>query len=791
MRIGGLASGMDIDSLVEKLMTAERVPLDKLEQQKQIYEWQRDAYRDVNKKLTTFDNYIADNFILKSLNTKTAATSNSNLVEATATGSASGSISIEGVTQLATAAREVGNTVNTASKTVATGSTKISELDNSNFTGTGEYSILLKSINASGTLAEEATEIKFKASDTIDDVVKKINASKSGVVAFFENGKLSLTAQNTGQLKDGGAEVQLVASQKTADGKTVTGTGNDLFSVLGIGKSGSAGLVDGGTNAVFRVNGIDTERSSNRFTLNGYAITLKETFNTKETLQNRINSLTELIKTTEAAKEQLDSKIGELEKDVTDKETVYNSLFSSYGDAPKVGLSSKEMALFAALTPAQLAELKRIDLKDKEAIKNLNEGFTDNQKAILENLDVEKIKLINNLDLDNTDLENKSLDIIQKYSAYEQLGDNSKVLLSSMEDGELEKLAGIDLSSKEEIDKSGLTDDQIKLLKSFSPEQLAILDNLSGESLKETRDIVNAKNGYDSKQKELESTQVQLNQATADIDKYNVDLDAANKQLAKTPVDSTSGKTVTLTATTNVDEIVDKIKEFVKTYNGFITDLKNLTNETKYRDYKPLTTLQRKELEDKEVELWERKAKSGLLRNDSIISSGLSSMRSLIYQSNPAVSNPKYNTLYNIGITTSKDYNAGGTLEIDEKKLRAALEADPDSVVQLLTGDGEQDATVTVNGETKQADTKGFLRKIRTEMDVMEKKIDERAGRGSMSETQYTLGKNLRDVNKRIETWEDKLTAKETRYWTQFSAMESMINKANNQSSMLTNQFFS
>lgn len=58
-----------------------------------------------------------------------------------------------------------------------------------------------------------------------------------------------------------------------------------------------------------------------------------------------------------------------------------------------------------------------------------------------------------------------------------------------------------------------------------------------------------------------------------------------------------------------------------------------------------------------------------------------------------------------------------------------------------------------------------------------------------MNETQYTLGKNLRDVNKRIETWQDKLTAKEQRYWTQFGAMESMINKANNQSSMLMNQF--
>lgn len=780
MRISGLASGMDIDSLVEKLMTAERVPLDKLEQQKQIYEWQRDAYRDVNKKLTTFDTYIADNFILKSLNTKTATTSNSNWVEATATSSASGSLSIEGVTQLATAARKVGNMANTKNGTIATGSTKISELAGSTFTGTGEYSILLKSINATGTLADEATEIKFKATDTIDDVITKINSSKAGVVAFFQNGKLSLTAQNTGQLKDGGAEVQLVASQTTADGKTITGTGNDLFSVLGVGQSGSTDLVDGGTNAVFRVNGIDTEKSTNRFTLNGYAITLKDTFNTNETLKKQIDSLTELISTTKTASEQLQSKIKELGEEVSQKETAYNALLSIHGKAADIGLSKEETSLFASLTPAQLTALKD-KLENGTDIDSIGVGFTEDQKAIIESWDNEKIVSINKT----------GLDVIQKYSAYNQLEDNSKVLLSSMTDAELTELAKISLASDETINASTLTNDQKTLLKSFSTKQLAILDNLSGESMKEIRDIVNAKNAHESKQKDLEVAKDELILTNSLISKHENDLKEAENQLKESPIDETAGKAVTLTATTNVDEIMDKIKEFVKTYNGFITDLKTLTNETKYRDYKPLTTAQRKEMEDKEVELWEGKAKSGLLRNDSIISSGLSSMRSLIYQSNPAVSNPKFNTLYNIGITTSKDYTAGGTLEIDESKLRAALEADPDSVVQLLTGAGEQDATVTVNGETKQADTRGFLRKIRTEMDVIEKKIDERAGRGSMNETQYTLGKNLRDVTKRIEAWEDKLTAKETRYWTQFSAMESMINKANNQSSMLTNQFSS
>jgi flagellar hook-associated protein 2 len=48
MRIGGLASGMDIDQIVSDLMRAERMRVDKLYQQKQVMEWQKADYREIN-----------------------------------------------------------------------------------------------------------------------------------------------------------------------------------------------------------------------------------------------------------------------------------------------------------------------------------------------------------------------------------------------------------------------------------------------------------------------------------------------------------------------------------------------------------------------------------------------------------------------------------------------------------------------------------------------------------------------------------------------------------------------
>ena len=68
MRIGGLASGMDIDQIVSDLMRAERMRVDKLYQQKQVMEWQKADYREINLKLrslynTSFDMKLTSSYM--------------------------------------------------------------------------------------------------------------------------------------------------------------------------------------------------------------------------------------------------------------------------------------------------------------------------------------------------------------------------------------------------------------------------------------------------------------------------------------------------------------------------------------------------------------------------------------------------------------------------------------------------------------------------------------------------------------------------------------------------------
>lgn len=109
-RISGLASGMDIDAMVKKLMTAERVPLDKLNQQKQLMEWKRENYRESSTKVVSFlQDKLGTLSRTASMNPqKVTVTGNSDALTATASSSASGVLDIS-VINLATAAKSVSD----------------------------------------------------------------------------------------------------------------------------------------------------------------------------------------------------------------------------------------------------------------------------------------------------------------------------------------------------------------------------------------------------------------------------------------------------------------------------------------------------------------------------------------------------------------------------------------------------------------------------------------------------------------------------------------------------------
>ncbi|MFJ7889398.1 flagellar filament capping protein FliD [Lysinibacillus xylanilyticus] len=774
-RIGGLASGMDIDSLVEKLMKAERMPLNKTFQQKQSLEWKRDAYRNVNAKLKTFDTFLLDKMILSGkMNQKTATSSNENLVSVKTTSGATGNITIGGVSQLASAAQVVGN------QTEYTGDSKLSELNLS------VNSISIQSIGKDGRLTTEATKVNFNNDMTINDLVKTINGTGAGVTALFEGGKLSLTAKNTGSEKGGQGEI------------IVTG-GLEVFNKLGFASTDGK-LASNGKNAMFEVNGIQTERSSNTFTISGYEMTLKQTFNAGDVALKQYEAAELELKNAQDAmagpngltQKYIDaanryfgtsfSTIDEIKNATlppsafkTDFDTAYNGKFAST-------LTEQEQSVYKDF--ADKNRIAKLSDDDIDTIKNndIDTLRTMSQFSAYSDADLNRMK-------DNADSLEKFRNQANKEADERLYQATNKNLLTN--DDAITFLNSMNGKSTEEITTAinDLADGSLKtMLKGTNVEQLQFLAQDSTR-LTEFKDIAAKQVTYEKEKASYDS--VKSNYEAGLQREKDAEQAYANAEEVKnsTPTGGTTAAPVTMQATSDTKAAKEQITEFVEKYNEMIDEFNKQLKESKYRDYAPLTAEQRKDMSENEQKLWDEKAKSGLLRSDSIIRDGMAKMRDTFMGSVAGLGDKFMDSLAEIGITTSKDMKNSGKLVINEGKLDAALEKDPDQVFKMFSQTG--DVTVKeqiVNGKTVKVteDSRGIAWRLRDEMKKMTTQIEKQAGRDGAVNNTFSLGRAINESDTRMTKLQAKLRDVEARYWKQFTAMEQAINKANKQSSLFS-----
>ncbi|WP_433707481.1 flagellar filament capping protein FliD [Paenibacillus illinoisensis] len=226
----------------------------------------------------------------------------------------------------------------------------------------------------------------------------------------------------------------------------------------------------------------------------------------------------------------------------------------------------------------------------------------------------------------------------------------------------------------------------------------------------------------------------------------------------------------TITTTADSTQAIDTIKAFVQNYNDLLSFLNTKVGEAKYRDFQPLTDEQKEAMKESDITAWEAKAKSGLLKNDGILNSAITSMRSLI--------SGNMGQLSAMGITTG-EYSEGGKLYVDEDKLKNMLENNPQQVINLFQG----------NSESK---SDGLFSKMSTALTNTMQNLANRAGTnrfsGDLTGTftpSSVMGRRLREFDAQILTLTTRLNDAETRYYKQFSAMETAINKLQSQSSSL------
>jgi len=228
---------------------------------------------------------------------------------------------------------------------------------------------------------------------------------------------------------------------------------------------------------------------------------------------------------------------------------------------------------------------------------------------------------------------------------------------------------------------------------------------------------------------------------------------------------------ISITVSNNTEGIYNMIKDFIKSYNELLLEFNSAYYAESARGYDPLTDEDKEKMTDDQIEKWEKKIKDSLLRRDTTLGSLLNIFRSIT--SDTVTVNDREYSLASFGITT-KDYNEKGILYISgdedfsalalsDNKLREAINNDPDTVMQVFN-------TLAAN---------------------LYKSLTEKMRSTSLSSalTVYNdkeLERTLKDYKSELRRMESKLADLEEKYYRQFSAMESALEKLNSQSSYLS-----
>lgn len=241
----------------------------------------------------------------------------------------------------------------------------------------------------------------------------------------------------------------------------------------------------------------------------------------------------------------------------------------------------------------------------------------------------------------------------------------------------------------------------------------------------------------------------------------------------------------------DTDTIIENVKNFVNDYNEIIKFLNEKFSEKRDYTITPLTDDQKKEMTENEIKLWEENAQKGLLANSTELRSLFNNLRNTF----SSKVNGKSMMAYDIGITTSRN----GTIELNESKLRTALETDYESTVYFLTNESDYKYEDSSN-RIKRYNENGLFKKI---SDILEDNIRitrdsynrkgillELAGtKNDLSDTNNSLSRQINDYDKKIKTLNNYLMQKEIEYYNQFSTLDRILNQLYSQSLWITQVF--
>jgi len=175
-------SGVDTGAIIDAIMELESRPLERLQQKQEKLELTQQLWQEIDDRLEEFRNQLFDLKLRTALYQFTTDVGDTTVLQASASADARAGTFYVKVESTASATRyESGETIGV----IPDSTTQYQNLDT-------------RVTPVAGTVTINGVEITIDATDTIDDIVNKINSSGAGVTASYSDttGKLTLSASS-------------------------------------------------------------------------------------------------------------------------------------------------------------------------------------------------------------------------------------------------------------------------------------------------------------------------------------------------------------------------------------------------------------------------------------------------------------------------------------------------------------------------------------------------------------------------------------------------------------------
>ena len=792
IRITGLNSGLDTEAIISALVSSYSYKTDKYKKAQTKLSWKQDAWKSLNTKIYSLYKNVGNLRLSSAYNMKSSTVSDSSKVTVKAgSGSVNGSYSIQ-VTSLAKAGYLTGARLDSGIKA----SSKLSDLG---YTGTEEKIAVIFGGNS--------TDITVSNNDTIQDVVNQLK--EAGVNASYDetNRRIYVSAKDSGTENDfalSGSDDSGKAAL-TALGLNVESTANtaeyealakysslsldDMKQLVADKQAATAENVSlKKTNAYYQ-NAIAYANASEAIQTLGSGkdaseYTLLKSLVSADTLENKYvdadnnfytydskNGTYTTSKTISGGTYDETTKTYTAADGTTYTQGIYNDADGTFlahvEQSDDTGLT-KASEVYDTLTKSYFAKkdengvIEKDDngetVVDTEALAAFKNNLST-VKTIAQEAEINGSEMQNMLKDAETALANGT--ISDFVTASENAISANKAIIEKND---------ATLAANEKLN-ADMTEDDLKAFKAKADYAKQVVDGTVTPTYSTDATRVNGADAI-----------IYVNGAkyTGSSNSFSINgLTITATGVTGTTYDATETSAVTATVNTDVQGIYDKVKDFLTQYNALINEMTSLYNADSAKGYDPLTDEEKDSMSDTEVEKWEEKIKSSLLRRDDTLSSIMNAMTSAM--SKAVEIDGKNYYLSNFGIKTLGYLNAAeneqNAYQIDGDEDDVATSGNTDKLMAAITNDPD---TVLE-----------FMQGLATNLyDAVDQKMKSTTMRSTY--TVYNdkeMASEYSDYTDLIKKWEEKLTAQEDYYYEKFSAMETALAKLNSQTSSLTGLF--